>query len=631
MIIATAGHVDHGKTSLVKALTDIDTDRLAEEQRRGMTIDIGFAYADVGCTEPLGFVDVPGHERFVRNMLAGVACVDLALLVVAADDGPMPQTLEHLAILGLLGVPRCVVALTKIDRVSAQRLAQAGDEIAALLAEGPFAAAPIFPLVATDAASVRPLRQHLQQAAQAWPARSAAGHFRLAVDRSFTLAGAGRVVTGAVLSGRVRVGDVVTLSPAGGSARVRGIHAHNQPADEARAGQRCALNLAGAELKQIEPARGHWVLAPAAHAPTQRLDVQLQMLPGQSRSLRDSTGWQLHIGAASVGARVSLLQREPIAPGSSGLAQLLLDAPIAALRGDRFIMRDAAAQHTLAGGWVIDPFAPARGRARPERLAELAALAVPNPAQALQALLESKPQGLDLAPFCLAFNLDSAQADALQGELRFRSFTAGTTPWALQEAHWQAWHAHVLARLKQWHLDQPDSLGLAEPALAEALGLRRQPALLRAVLAEAAHQGAIRSEGLRWRLHDHVPQLAPRDAALLERIQRASAPGGLRPPIVGELATQLEMPLPDLMAFLARAGGLGLLVRVASNRYYFPATVQALAAVARELSSRHAEGFDAAAYRDASGIGRNLTIQVLEFLDREGITRFDGLRRRAIT
>jgi len=653
VIVATAGHVDHGKTTLVQALTGVDTDRLAEEKRRGMTIDLGFAYAAVDTaeggdggaeTEPLGFVDVPGHERFVRNMLAGVAAVDLALLVVAADDGPMPQTQEHLAILGLLGVPRLVVALTKADRVDAPRLAAAQQAVATLLAGGPYAAAPVFALATPSGTGVPALRRHLADAARALAARRQGGHFRLAIDRSFTLAGAGRVVTGSVLSGQVRVGDAVRVSPHGTPARVRSLHAQNRPADVAQAGQRCALNLAGPDLKRAEPARGDWVLAPAAHAPTDRLDVRLQVLPGEPRPLSPRATLQLHLGAAAVNAHVTALDAAALAPGSTGLAQLLLDRPVAAAYGDRFVLRDGAANRTLAGGLVIDPAGPARGRARPARLAQLAALALHDPADALAALLAAAPDGVLLAPFHRARNLTEDEAASLHARLAVQVVPSDAGPLGLSALHGLAWRTRVLAALDQCHAAQPDSLGPDEPALRAAMhgDLRGTAAtgatptaaraVLRASLATLVADGVVQRDGLRHRRSGHRPVLAEADQLLLDRLDTVIRPAGLRPPIVGELATALGQALPDLLDGLARLAQRGLLVRVAPNRYYLPETVAALVAEAHALAAASPDGcLDAAGYRDRTGIGRNLTIQVLEFLARSGVTRFDGTRHRPLT
>ena len=664
MIIATAGHVDHGKTSLVLALTQTDTDRLAEEKRRGMTIDLGFAYSQLDdpqrgtaglhglppdAAEPsaaaLGFVDVPGHERFVRNMLAGVAAIDMALLVVAADDGPMPQTHEHLAILALLGVPRCVVVLSKIDRVPPDRLAEARREISALLAHGPYAQAPVFAVAAPSGTGLPALRQHLLGASRALAERPTTGWFRLAVDRSFLRPGAGRIVTGAVLSGAVQVGDVLTVSPQGSSARVRGLHAQNRPASQAQAGQRCALNLVGLDGRHAAPARGDWVLASAAHRPTQRIDVALRVLASAGRPLAHRAALQLHIGAAALPARLAVLGSAAIAPGASGLAQLVLAAPVAALHGDRFILRDAAANHTLAGGQVVDPFGPVRGRSRPARAAraaQLAALCWPAPAQALAALLAIEPGGVDLARFALARNLPPDVAGPVLGAVPMQRVAVTGGPLALSPGHWTALGDRLIAALSAWHAARPDSLGAGEAALAvlmkhgtpDALnhglpGAAVQRPLLHAALAALVQDGALQREGLRYRLAGHQPVLSAADRDLLAQVAAVLRPAGLRPPIVGELATHLALPLPALLDFLARSSALGALVRVAPNRFYLPETVADLAGQAQALAGQAgAAGFDAAAYRDRTGIGRNLTVQVLEFLDHEGLTRFDGQRRR---
>ncbi len=651
MIIATAGHVDHGKTSLVRALIGngrgTDTDRLPEEQRRGMTIDLGFAFvpgddtaqrgADDGAqfgAGGLAFVDVPGHERFVRNMLAGVAAVDAALLVVAADDGPMPQTREHLAILGLLGVPRLLVALSKIDRVDAERQQAALAEVRALLATGPHADAPVFALASTTGDGVPALLAHLQTLARALAARPVAGHFRLVIDRSFLVAGAGRVVTGTVLAGRLRLGDAVVVSPAGTVARVRGLHAQNHAVEQVRVGQRCAINLAGADVKRAEPARGDWLVAPAAHAPTSWLDVQLQVLPGEAKALGTRGNFQLHLGAAAVGARLTPLDADMLAPGATAFARLVLDRPVSAAWGERFILRDPAANRTVGGGWVIDPFGPVRGRARPARVAQLAALALPDAAQALAAGLALALEGLDLGAFAMARNLLPADLHGLKDRLGLHAFSAQGAAWAVSGARWAACQSAVLAGVDRWHAEQPDSLGPDEAALLAAKGADEAPptrALLRAVLAELIDAGALARDGMRWRRPGHWVALSADDEARLQQALACMLPGGLRPPIVGELATAVGRPLPELMAWLDGMARRGLLVRVAPNRYYPPEAVASLIAQARALAAEREDGScDAAAYRDRTGIGRNLAVQVLEFLDRVGVTRFDGVRHRLL-
>jgi selenocysteine-specific elongation factor len=628
MIITTAGHVDHGKTTLVKALTGTDTDRLAEEKRRGMSIDLGFAYADFGSEWPIGFVDVPGHERFVRNMLAGVAAVDFALLVVAADDGPMPQTREHVAILDLLGIEQGAVAITKIDRVSAERLAEVRFEVAALLAKSALQGVPVFPVAAPGGEGLAALRTHLMAADRAWTARSLHGNFRLAVDRSFTIDGAGLVVTGAVFSGCIHVGDQLLISPQGTPVRVRSIHAQNQTALLARAGQRCALNLVGSGLKRHEVQRGDWIVAPMAHAPTARLDVRLNVLGSESRALTHWTPVHLHIGATALSARVATLRDRAIGPGSTGLAQLVLDQPINAMRGDRFILRDQSGRSTIAGGFVVDPFGLARGRSKPARLAQLSAMELPLAADSLMALVAVTPEGVDLAHFGQAWNLTAHELDSLQQSLAIQVVATATGRLAVTASQWASLSAEICAAVDTWHGEQADSLGPTDAELARQLAARNASALFRAALKALLADGNLVRAGLSLRRPGHRARLDAEDVLLLERVSAILHTHGLRPPIVGELATTLEMDLPLLLEFLLRVSALGHLVRIAKNRFFLPSTVIALSELAATLAAESTDGlFDAAEYRDRSGIGRNLTVQVLEFLDRIAVTKLLGDRR----
>ena len=379
MIVATAGHVDHGKTALVRALTGVDTDRLPEEKKRGLTIDLGFAYHPLGDGHVLGFVDVPGHERFVRNMLAGVGAIDLALVVVAADDGVMPQTREHTAILDLLGVTECIAVVSKVDKVEAARAGEVSVEIDALLSTTGMGGAEIHRVCALSGAGMDALAGALRERALSLAARAANGRFRLCVDRAFMLKGAGLVVTGTVHAGVASTGDRLVVTPSGHDARIRGIHAQDRPAGSARAGERCALNLSGRGIESGAVARGDWIVDRALHAPSDRIDVRLRVLPGEARALRHWTPVHAHLAAAHSTARVAVLGAGSIAPGDSGRVQVVLDHPLHALAGDRIVIRDQSATRTMGGGTIIDPFSPKRGRARPARLAWLDAIEVRGP------------------------------------------------------------------------------------------------------------------------------------------------------------------------------------------------------------------------------------------------------------
>jgi len=633
VIVATSGHIDHGKTVLVKALTGIDTDRLPEEKSRGISIDLGYAYQPLDSGGALGFIDVPGHERFVRNMLAGVTGIDFALLVVAADDGPMPQTEEHLAILDLLGIRRGAVALTKIDRVDPERIAEAAELIEVLVFGTALEGAPVFPVSGVTGEGVDALRQHLHSVAREIDAAAARGNFRLAVDRRFTVPGAGLVVTGTVFSGTVAVDDRLMVSPAGLPARVRGIHAQNRESRTGTIGQRCALNIAGPDIERDRVHRGDWVVAESAQAPTARFDARLRLLRSEPRPLRHWTPVHLHIGAADIGARVAVLGGRQIAPGESGLVQLVLDAPTGAVADDRFILRDQSARRTMAGGRVIDPFAPARGRARPERLEILAALEAPDAADALTALLAVSPDGVGLARFARARNLTASEAEAVWRAVPMARVGRGEAETGLPAARWDALCAETLAALKGWHGENPDQTGIAESALRRRLQRPPPAALFAELVAALAAAGKLDAANMRLSLPDHRAGMAPADEKMWARIQPVLNDAGLRPPTVAELAEQTGLPPPQLTRLLRRFAAMGLVVPVAANRFFVPDSVRALAEIAERIAP--GGGLTAAAFRSESGIGRNLAIEVLEYFDKAGLTRRVGnareLRRSAAT
>jgi selenocysteine-specific elongation factor len=620
MIVATAGHIDHGKTLLVKALTGVDSDRLPEERARGMSIDLGFAYAPAADDSVLGFVDVPGHERFVRNMLAGVSGIDLALLVVAADDGPMPQTREHLAILDLLGVPAGAIAITKTDRVDPQRVAAVSAELAALVAGTALDGAPQFPVSAVSGEGIDRLRAHLHGLAGG--SRTGQGRFRMSVDRRFTISGAGLVVTGTVLSGTVRPGDSLTLAPEGIAVRVRGLRAQDRDAEAGTVGQRCALNIAGPALRRAEVHRGQWLIDPAAQAPTARIDLRLRVLPSEPRSLKHWTPVHVHLGAADVPGRVAVLEGRAIDPGETGLAQLVLDRPVAAFHGDRLILRDQSATRTVAGGGVVDPFGAPRGRARPERLALLRALEQDDAGAALDAALPLAPGGFPLARFALGRGLSEAETAALAARPGVAASADGTL--AFTAVAWAEALDAVTDTLGRWHDEKPDHPGPPLPALRQALDAPLPRALIEAAVADRVAAGLVSRGGTGLRLADFTPSLSPGDASLWRMIEPILTEGGRQPPVVHDMARGLGLDPERLRRFLRRATAFGLVRPVAENRFLLPGALRALADAAVALGKENPDGFDARSYRDAAGIGRNTAIQLLEFFDEAGLTRRDG-------
>ena len=623
MIVATAGHIDHGKTLLVKTLTGVDTDRLPEEKARGISIDLGFAYLPLADGALIGFVDVPGHERFIHNMLAGVCGIDFALLAVAADDGVMPQTVEHLQILDLLGIARGIAVITKTDRVDPERVDQVETQVRSLLADTALAGIALLPASAVTGAGIDALRQALVAAAKAHAARYREGqHFRLAIDRAFTVAGSGTIVTGTVFNGEVGPGDRLVVSPEGVPVRVRGIQIRGNAAERAQAGDRCAMNLSGIDVEAV--ARGDWVLHEAIPAPSRRLDVRFTLLSTERAPLDHWTPVHLHLATADVMARVATHRGAAIAPGASVRAQLVIDKPIAALSGDRFILRDQSAGRTLGGGSWPDPFAQASRRASPARLAALAALEQGAPDAALADLLKIPGQAVDCERFETMFNLSAERAASL-----YRSADAALLGreqrLAIARTGAAALRDSVLARLGEFHRAQPQAPGIDLRALRGELAPWLSADAFSFLLRELADARKLEMAGSTVRLPGHDATSNSADEQMWRAVLPVLLQGRFSPPTITELAASLGLKEAVLKDFLYRKSRTGEVMRVAEDRFYPKATLATLAANAALVARSRSKGlFTAAQYRDATGIGRTLAIKILEFFDTLGITQRIG-------
>jgi selenocysteine-specific elongation factor len=619
MIVGTAGHIDHGKTALVKALTGIDADRLKEEKARGITIDLGYAYSDLGDGRQLGFVDVPGHARFVHNMLAGAIGIDAALVVVSAAEGIKPQTVEHLQIVDLLGLDRGIVALSKSDLANDDQILERMAEVEALLVPTALKGAEIIPVSSVTGQGLDELKTKLLALGES--AKETSGFARLAVDRCFVLQGAGIVATGTVHAGEIKVDDRLLLTPSGLEARVRSLRAQNRQAEVGRAGERCALNLAGARLSKEAVRRGDWVVSGELHAPTDRLDVRLQLLATEAGPLKHWSPVHVHVGAAHVMGRVALLEGDALQPGANALAQLVLEEKVGALAGDRVILRDPSATRTVAGAAVIDPFGPSRNRRTSQRLAELRALDDRN-AAALANVLRLEAGFVEITRFGLAHNLRPAEVD------RLMSTDGGVTlaGFGFLAETLAAARADLVETLKEFHEATPDAPGLQPERLRLTMAKRWPAHVFRALMDREVEARAIVVDGPFLRLPGHALKLGARDEVLWKNIAADLAREKFRPPRVRDFADTYDVPEADVRRLMRRLAKLGRVIEVAPDQYFLRAVVAEMITIAHAFGRE----FTAAEFRDKLDNGRKVAILILEFFDRHGVTVRKGDLRRTV-
>ncbi|MCA1922176.1 selenocysteine-specific translation elongation factor [Buttiauxella noackiae] len=600
MIIATAGHVDHGKTTLLQALTGVNADRLPEEKKRGMTIDLGYAYWPQPNGRIPGFIDVPGHEKFLANMLAGVGGIDHALLVVACDDGVMAQTREHLAILQLTGKPSLTVALTKADRVSDARIDEVREAVLETLSEFGWQEAALFITAATNGTGIDELRTHLL----ALPERShpRQHRFRLAIDRAFTVKGAGLVVTGTALSGEVKIGDALWLTGADKPMRVRGLHAQNSKTDTAFAGQRIAINISG-DAEKLDIKRGDWLLAEQPLQPVERVIVQLQ----SHAQLQQWQPLHIHHAASHITGRISLLEDD--------LAELVLDTPLWLADNDHLVLRDISARVTLAGARAILPHAPRRGKRQPAFLAWLQQLKhAENDQQALDIHLQRS--AVTLTDFAWGRQLTSQGLQALLNRTDF--LRAGNS--LLSEDMAARWKQKLLDTLERYHQQHDDQPGPGRERLRRmALPSEDEPLVL-ALIEKMRHEGLLASRQGWLHLPDHKPGFSAEQLVVWEKID---ALFGDDPWWVRDLARETQQDEQTVRQLLRFAAQLGLVTAILKDRYYRNDRIQTFANLIRELDQTQG-ATSAADFRDSLGVGRKLAVQILEYFDRIGFTRRRG-------
>ncbi len=629
MIVGTAGHIDHGKTSLVKRLTGVDTDRLREEKARGISIDLGFAYWRRPGGEIIGFVDVPGHESLVHNMLAGATGIDFVVLVIAADDGVMPQTREHLAIMDLLGLEHGVVALSKCDLAGEDQLAAVSQDIAGVLAGTSLAGCEIVPVSAVTGAGLDVLAARLDAALGHVRGRPKAGRFRLAVDRSFTLAGLGTAVTGTVLSGSVRVDDHVLVSPSGLEARVRSIHAQNEPVGHGDAGQRCALVLSGPQISKEAVGRGDVVLDPGLHVPTSRVDASLRILQAEPKPIGQWFPVKVHHAAAEVPGRVVVLRDQPIRPGETEFVQLVLERPIAAASGDRFIIRDTTSSRTIGGGTLIDLRAPERRRRTPERRAKLEALAQREPATALERLLTEPGSWIELDAFARDRAIGADTTARFASELSLVTLPLGNGQAAMLPGTWESLRVRIGQALDAFHAERPDLPGIGLEQLRKGDKPPLPLPLFMSAVRKLVDAGEVALDRTWVRRPHHQVKFSADEERIWALIHPRLSSEPYRPPRVRDIAKAMTLDESFVRRLMRMAARRGDVEEIAQDHFFLRPVVQRMAEIAIEVASKSPTGkFNAAEFRDRLDNGRKVAIQILEFFDRHGFTiRRQDLRR----
>jgi selenocysteine-specific elongation factor len=628
IIIGTAGHIDHGKTALVRALTGVDADRLPEEKRRGITIDIGFADLDLGEVR-VGFVDVPGHERFVKNMLAGAHGIDLVALVIAADESVMPQTREHFDICRLLDVRRGLIILTKKDLVDEELLDLVRSETEELVAGSFLEGAPIMAVSSRTGEGIEALKAKLLETGLAVAARSEDLVTRLPIDRAFTMRGFGAVVTGTLIAGEIAEGQELELLPAGTRVRVRGVQVHGSSVSRAIAGQRTAINLGGVEAAAIE--RG-MMLAPAGRLrPTAAFDTQVNLLEHASRPLRSRQRVRVHIGAAEVLARVRVLaDGGEIKPGQSGVVQLRTETPVIGVLGDRFILRSYSPQVTIGGGLILDPL-PARHRAREIEAARarLEILIKGDRVHQLVTFVASADRyGLQRADIAAR----TAWRDEVIETAASEALSAGAIVdlegvWLDQKA-FDEWKQLVTGEVAEHHRREPLLRGLAKEVLRERFFAHAPIEVFRGVLAVLEKEDTLVSEKEIVRLREHTRELSNEESSLRDRLEKIYEDAGLAAPSLPEALDRSGAPAQQGRKILQLLIDSGQLVKVHGEMFFHRAALEGLTEKVRGHGARQSDrSIDVAAFKDLAGVSRKYAIPLLEYLDRQRVTRREGDRR----
>jgi selenocysteine-specific elongation factor len=627
MIVATAGHVDHGKTALIKQITGIDTDTLEEEKRRGVSINLGYAFLHEN-SESIGFIDVPGHHRFINTMISGVSSIDMALVVVAASEGLKPQTIEHFEILRLLGIKKYAIILTHIDRVDISHRESIASQIQGLMGEE----TPVFPVNNKSGDGISQLKNYLLNEAMGQDSKSEQGHFRLSIDRKFLLNGIGLVTTGTVISGRISEGDSLILLPHRKDVRVRAIHAQNRKSSIGQIGERCALQISGIEKKDIS--RGDWLSA-CAHTPsTNRINVRLEISRHLSFTLKHLCPIKLFIGAKLISAKLYLLERKKdgnfLKAATSVFAQIIIDGQISCCSGDRFIIRDDSELVTLGGGSVIDPFAEYSPKFDDDDRNYLLALEMPTILQKLERLVVDQKCLVNLSEFEVAQNLREEDLDDLLGvksmQDKATTFQNGNQTYILSKERWKLSQQIVLVFLRKWHENNPSSSGLEmDQILAEASPIIDE-VIFPNLIQDLIDTGSLSHRDGKISIKGIEPVVPAVDLANWEMIKEAIVRYHQQIPTLANIKDELSLDSSVLQLALKIAVKDRRAFKIGESRFLLPDTLSFYANEIKKFSCEQSN-FSVVEIKNFIGLGRNSCIDLLEYFDLIGFTRRVGAER----
>lgn len=628
IIMGTAGHIDHGKTSLVKALTGIDCDRLQEEKKRGITIELGFAFLDLPGGIRLGVVDMPGHERFVKNMVAGAAGIDFVLLVIAADEGVMPQTREHLEICTLLGIRRGLVALTKVDMVDEEWLELVQEDVRAFLKATFLEDAPVMPVSAHKGVGLEELRREIAALAGEFHRDPRSDVFRLPIDRIFTMRGHGTVATGTLISGTLKVGDDLEVAPKGLKSKVRGLQVHSDSQERAEVGQRTAVNLHGLEVEELE--RGMVLTHPGTLFPSLTWDLELTCLPSTPKALKHRTQIHFHHGTRETLARIYFLDRDKLEPGDTAMTQVRFEEPMVGMYGDRCVLRSFSPLRTVAGGKLVNPLGRKVKRFSPT-VGLLAGLAGALDDQRIMLQLElAGLSGLTFGQLraltCLETRELERQLQLLGGRQEAFLFERDNRTYVHGRLA-QELGAGIVEHISEFHRREPMKQGISRGALASGWGRKLHPKLFHFVLERTQKQGDLTADVELFRLPGHKVSLASDQAKLRAAILKAYAEGGLTPPNVKDVLAPLELEMKEAAPVFRLLQEQGELVKVKEEMFFTTRAMDQIKGMVRTFF-RDREEMEPADFRTVTGLSRKYTIPLLEYLDKEKMTVRVGDKRR---